>query len=118
MSKEEDNNSNDSYNSNTNCKLPTKPSPKRKQQVKASPCCSPGQDFNACTVHQVTEYMVVGSPASQQAALGMLENLSSSSNNVSKTIVKSMVNRGRISTGMSQKIAKKLLQAEKLRACA
>ena len=82
MSKEEDNNSMDSYNSNTDRKLPTKPSPKRKQQVKASPCRSPGQEFNARTVHQATGYMVDGSPASQQAALSMLENLSSSSNNV------------------------------------
>jgi hypothetical protein len=60
--------------------------------------------------------MVNGSPASQQAALGMLENLSSSSNNVSKTIVKSTVDRGSISTGMSQEMVKKLLQVEKLHA--
>jgi hypothetical protein len=113
MSKEDDDDSMDSYDSNTDHKLPTKPSPKRKQQVKASPCRSPGQDFNARTVHQVTGYMVDGS---QQAALGVLENLSSSSNYVSKTIVKSMVDRGSISPGMSQEIAKKLLQAEKLRA--
>jgi hypothetical protein len=58
--------------------------------------------------------MVGGSPASQQAQLGVLENLSSSSNNVPKTIVKSTVDRGSISTGMSQEITKKLLQAEKL----
>jgi hypothetical protein len=118
MSKDKDNNSGDSYDSNTDRKLPAKLSPKRKQQVKASPCRSPGQDFNARTVHQVTGYMVDGSPASQQAALGMLENLSSSSNNVSKMIVKSTVDRGTISTSKSQEIAKKLLQAEKLHACA
>jgi hypothetical protein len=118
MSKEENDNSNNSNNSNIDCKLLAKPSPKRKQKVKVSPCRSPGQDFNARTVHQVTGYMVGGSPASQQAALGMLENLSSSSNNVSKTIVKSMVDHGSISTSMSQEIAKKLLQAEKLRSCA
>ncbi len=110
MSKEDEDNSMDSYDRDTDRKLPAKPSPKRKQQVKASPHHSPGQDFNARTVHQVTGYMVDDSPASQQASLGMLENLSSSSNNVLKTIVKSTVDRGRsISTGMSQEIVKKLL---------
>ena len=49
------------------------------------------------------------------AALGVLENLSSSSSNVSKTIVKSTVDRGSISEGMSQEVAKTLLRAEKLR---
>ena len=92
-------------------KLPAKPSPKRKVQKMDS-----GQDFNARTVNHLTEIMLAGSPASQQAALGVLENLSSSSMNVSKTIVKSTVDRGRISEGMSQEIAKTLLQAEKLRA--
>ncbi len=91
MSKEEDDNSMDSYDSNTDCKLSAKLSPNMKQQVKASSQRSPGQDFNACTVHQVTGYMVNGSLASQQAVLGILENLSSSSNNVSKTTVKSTV---------------------------
>lgn len=97
-------------------KLPTEPSPKRKQHVnKASaPTYSPGQDFTARTVHQVTGLMVDGSPASQQAAIGVLENLSSSSNNISKTIVKSMSDRGSISIGMSQETASKLLMAEKL----
>jgi hypothetical protein len=107
MSKEEDDNIKDSCNSNTDHKLLAKPSPKRKQQVKTSPCRSPGQDFNARTVHQVTGYMIDGSFASQQTALGVLENLSSSSNNVSKMILKSTVDRGSISTGMSQEIAKK-----------
>jgi hypothetical protein len=116
MSKEEDDDSMDSYDSDTNRKLPANSSPKREQQVKASPCRSPGKDFNARTVHQVTGYMVGGLPASQQAALGVLENLSSSSNNVSKTMVKSRVDRGSIFTGMSQEIMKKLLQVEKLRA--
>ena len=94
-----------------NHKLPAKPSPKRKASKKADS----GQDFNARTVHQVTSVMLAGSPASQQAALGVLENLSSSSMNVSKTIVKSTVDRGNISEGMSQEIAKTLLRAEKLR---
>jgi len=98
-------------------KLPPEPSPKRKQQHvnnALAPPYSPGQDFTARTVHQVTGLMVDGSPASQQAAIGILENLSSSSNNISKTIVKSMSDRGSISIGMSQEIALKLLMAEKL----
>jgi hypothetical protein len=71
-------------------KLPPEPSPKR-NQVKAAAVYSPGQDFNACTVHQFTGYMLEGSPASQQAAMGALDNLSSSSVNISKMIIKSMV---------------------------
>ena len=93
-----------------NRKLRAKPSPKRKASKKADS----GQDFNARTVHQVTSVMLAGLPASQQAALGVLENLSSSSMNVSKTIVKSTVDRGSISEGISQEVAKTLLRAEKL----
>ena len=94
------------------CKLRAKPSPKRKVSKKAGS----GQDFNARTVHQVTSVMLADLPASQQAALGVLENLSSSSMNVSKTIVKSTVDRGSTSEGMSQEVAKTLLCAEKLHA--
>ena len=92
------------------CKLPAKPSPKRKVKKVES-----GADFKARTVHQVTSIMLVSSPASQQAAFGVLENLSSSLSNVSKTIVKSTVDRGSISEGMSQEVAKTLLRAEMLR---
>ena len=94
------------------CKLRAKPSPKRKVSKKAGS----GQDFNARTVHQVTSVMLASSPASQLAASGVLKNLSSSSMNVSKTIVKSTVDRGSTSEGMSQEVAKTLLRAEKLRA--
>ena len=98
------------------CKLPArKPSPKRRVVAKAA---DSGEDFNARTVHQVLGHMTDGSPVSQKAALGVLENLSSSSNNVSKTLVKSAIDQGNISVGMSQEIAKTLLRAEKLRASA
>ena len=60
-------------------KLPSKPSPKRKQPY---PTAS-WNDFNARTVYQVSGFMVNGSPATQQAALAMLDNLSSSSKNIS-----------------------------------
>jgi hypothetical protein len=89
--------------------LPAKPSPKSK--VKAA---DSGEDFNARTVHQVTGFMLNGSPAWQQAALGVLKNLSSSSNNVSTTIFKSTVDRGSVSIGMSQETSKALLWEEKL----
>jgi hypothetical protein len=89
--------------------LPAKPSPKRK--VKAA---NSGEDFNARTVHQVTGFMLNGLPALQQAALGVLKNLISSSNNVSKIIVKSTVDRGSIYMGMLQETAKILLWSEKL----
>ncbi len=75
----------------------------------------PSQDFfHARTVNQVTGYMLNGSPASQQAALDVLDNLSSSSNNISKTIIWSTVKRGSVKTGMLQEVAITLLHAEKL----
>ena len=92
-----------------------KPSPKRRVVAKAA---DSSKDFNARTVHQVLGHMIDGSPSSQKAALGDLKNLSSSSNNVSKTLVKSAIDRGNISVGMSQEIAKTLLRAEKLCASA
>jgi hypothetical protein len=98
MSKEEDDDSDDSGHF-LDCKVAAKPSPKR--MVKADF----GKDFNAHTVHQVTGYMLQGLRASQQAAFDVLENLSCSSNNVMKTIVKSAVDHGNISIGMSQDIA-------------
>jgi hypothetical protein len=52
--------------------------------------------------------MCEGSPASPQAAMSALDNLSSSSDNLSKMIIKSSVDRGSTSIGMSQ-------DAEKLR---
>ena len=93
-------------------KVPAKSSPKRKV---AKPADNPGQDFKARTVHQLTGHMCEGSPASQQAAMSALDNLSSSSDNLSKMIIKSSVDRGSTSIGMSQDAALKLIQAEKLR---
>jgi hypothetical protein len=94
-------------------KVPAKSSPKRRKVAK--PADNPGQDFKARTVHQLTGHMCEGSPASQQAAMSALDNLSSSSDNLSKMIIKSSVDRGSTSIGMSQDAALKLIQAEKLR---
>ena len=93
-------------------KVPAKSSPKRKV---AKPADNPGQNFKAHTVHQLTGHMCEGSPASQQAAMSALDNLSSSSDILSKMIIKSSVDRGSTSIGMSQDAALKLIQAEKLR---
>ncbi len=71
-------------------KLPSKPSPKRKQSYPPTSL----NDFNARTVHQVSGFMVNGSPATQQAALAVLDNISSSSKNISTTLVQSAVDRG------------------------
>jgi hypothetical protein len=108
MPKEEDDDSNDS-NHFLDCKVSAKPSPGGK--VKADS----GKDFNARTVHQITGYMLEGLPASQKAAFGVLENLSSSSNNITKTIVKSTASCGNISFERSQKIARTILCVEMLR---
>jgi hypothetical protein len=110
MSRDEDE---DSFEDD--CKLPaTKSSPKRKEAKPVANFYSPRQDFKARMVHQVTGYMCEGSPASQQAAMNALDNLSSNSDNLSKMIIKSSVDRGCTSIGMSQDVALKLIQAEKL----
>ena len=72
------------------------------------------QGFQDCTVHQLTERMIEGTPLTQQAAVGVILSLSSSSNNASKTILKSAVNRDTTLPGMSQEMAKKLVAAEKI----
>jgi hypothetical protein len=46
----------------------------------------------------------VGSPASQQAAVDVIEELSSNAGNISKTIIKSNFDQGETSIGMSQEI--------------
>ncbi len=73
-------------------KLPAK-SLKRKEAKFAAYFYSPGQDVKARMVHQLTVNMCKGSPASQQAAMSALDNLSSSSDNLSKMIIKSTVDR-------------------------
>ena len=95
-------------------KFPAK-SPKREEAKKSANFYSPGQDFKARTVHQLTVSMCEGSPASQQAAMSALDNLCSNSDNLSKMIIKSSVDRGSTAIGMSQDAAIKLIQAEKLR---
>ena len=56
----------------------------------------------------------VGSPASQQAAVDLIEELSSNAGNISKTIIKSKVDQGETSIGMSQEICSKLIKARKI----
>jgi hypothetical protein len=113
MSREDNNDSDKENEEYKNCKLPAQPSSKRKQANHPASCT----DFNARTVHQVSGFMVNGSPATQLAALAMLDNLSSSSKNVSQTLVQSALDSGSVSEGMSQEVVKTLLHAEKLRAC-
>jgi hypothetical protein len=97
-----------------NRKIPAMPSPRRKQAHKpAPPMCSPTQAFNAGTLGQVTGYLDA-SPASQQAAIGVIKDLSSNSNNMSKMLVRSAVVRGSISIGMSQETAMTVVKAKKL----
>ncbi len=97
-----------------NRKMPAVPSPRRKQAHKpAPPMCSPTQAVNARTLGQVTRYLDA-SPALQQAAIGMIKDLSSDSNNMSKTLVRSAVVHGSISIGMSQETAMTVVKAKKL----
>jgi hypothetical protein len=58
--------------------------------------------------------MIEGTPLTQRAAVGVISNLRSSSNNASKTILKSAINRDATLPGMSQEMAKKLVAAEKI----
>jgi hypothetical protein len=55
-----------------------------------------------------------GSPASQQAAVDALEDLSSNTGNISKTIIKSKVDQGVTSIGMSQEVTSRVIKARKL----
>ncbi len=97
-----------------NCKMPAVPSPRRKQANKrAPPMCSPTQTFNARTLGQVAGYLDAF-PASQQAAIGVIEDLSSNSNNMSKTPVRGTIVHGSISIGMSQETAMTVIKAKKL----
>jgi hypothetical protein len=96
------------YKSTTSTLLSSATPPTKKQR------CTPEQGFQDRTVHQLTERMIEGTPLTQQAAVGVISNLSSSSNNASKTILKSAINRDAILPGMSQEMAKKLVAAEKI----
>jgi hypothetical protein len=58
--------------------------------------------------------MIEGTPLTQQADVGVISNLSSSSNNASETILKSAINRDAILPSMSQEMAKKLVAVEKI----
>jgi len=73
--------------------------------------CTLEQGFQDRNVHQLTERMIEGSPLAQQAAVGIISNLSSSSNIILKTIPKSAINRDAILPGMSQEMAKKRVAA-------
>jgi len=75
---------------------------------------TPEQGFQDRTIHQLTERMIEGTPLTMQAAVGVISNLSSSSNNASKTILKSAINRDAILPGMSQEMANKRVAAEKI----
>ena len=101
-----------------NCKMPAvlKTSPKRKQPVPqpAVRVYSPGQDLNARVVNKLVHTLDEGSPASQQAAVDALEDISSNTGNISKTIIKSKVNQGAASIEMLQEITSRVIKARKL----
>ncbi len=58
--------------------------------------------------------MIEGTPLTQWAAVGVISNRSSSSNNATKTILKSAIIRDATLPDMSQEMAKKLVAAEKI----
>jgi hypothetical protein len=64
---------------------------------------------------QLSNTLDVGSPASQQAAVDVIEELSRNAGNISKTIIKSKVDQGETSIGMSQEISSRLIKARKIR---
>ncbi len=82
----------------------------RKKRAKSSPT----KDFTARTVNHVSSRMLEGSPATQNAALRVLEELSMAGNNVSKVIVASKTASGNPSQGMSQDVCQLLLHSKKL----
>ena len=90
---------------------------KRKQPITkpAARVYSPGQDLEARVIGQLSNTLDEGSPASQQAAVDVIEELSSNAGNISKTIIKSNVDQGKTSIGMSQEISSRLIKAQKIR---
>ena len=82
----------------------------RKKQAKSSPT----KDFTAWTVNCVSSWMLKGLPATQNAALCVLEELSMAGKNVSKVIVASKAASGNPSQGMSQDVCQLLLHGKKL----
>jgi len=99
------------------CKMPAnKESPKRKQSIPkpAARVFSPGQDLEAHVIGQLLNTLDEGSPASQQVAVDAIEELSSSAGNILKTIIKSKVDKGEMSIGMSQEISSRLIKAQKI----
>jgi len=93
-----------------------KTSPKRKQSAPqpAARVYSPGHDLNARVVNKLVHTLDKGSPASQQAVVDALEDISSETGNISKTIIKSKVNQGAASIGMSQEVTSRVIKARKL----
>ena len=85
------------------------PSP-RKKRAKSSPT----KDFMARTVNRVSSRMLEGSPATQNAALHVLKELSMDGNNVSKVIVASKTASGNPTQGISQDVCQLLLHGKKL----
>lgn len=103
---------------NDNRKMPAsvKSALKRKQPIAkpAAPVYSPGQDLEARVIGQLSNTLDEGSPASQQAAVDVIEELSSNAGNISKTIIKSNIDQGKTSISMSQEISSRLIKAQKI----
>ena len=100
------------------CKMTAnKDSPKRKPTIPnlAARVYSPGQNIKARVVGQLSNTLDEGSPASQQAAVDVIEELSSNAGNISKKIIKSKVDQGETSIGMLQEICSRLIKARKIR---
>ena len=70
--------------------------------------------FHARMIVKLTDIMIAGTPSkTQPAALGVLQQLSSSESNVSKIIFSSRLTD--TGAGMSQDVANVLVTAEKIR---
>ena len=90
---------------------------KRKQPITkpAARVYSPGQDLELRVVGQLSDALNKGSPASQQAVVDVIEELSSNAGNILKTNIKSKVDQGKTSIGISQEISSRLIKARKIR---
>jgi hypothetical protein len=100
------------------CKMPAnKDSPRWKSTIPkpSAQVYLPGQDIKARVVGKLSNTLDEGSPASQQAAVDVIEELSSNAGNISKTIIKSKVDQCETSIGMSQEISSRLIKARKIR---
>ena len=72
------------------------------------------EEFQDRTFNHLSEFLVDGTPATQEAAYSLMEKMGESGDNMAKNIVKSKTVKGTPEEGESPKMADRLIKTEKL----